>query len=131
MIVPVSEDHFSAKGAMQIDKTLKALEPVLKRRIDRRYLLTRFDERRTMARDVRKMLEDKFGTDVCRTHISENVSLAESPAYNKTIFEYAPSSRGAQDCVSLLDELLADGFIKIRETEESELARDDGQNIVN
>jgi chromosome partitioning protein len=51
--------------------------------------------------------------------------LAESPAYNKTIFEHAPNSRGAQDYDSLLDELLADGFIKIKETEESELARDE------
>lgn len=130
MIVPVSADHLSAKGAIQIDKTLKALEPVLKRRIDRRYLLTRFDGRRKMAWEVRKMLEDRFGADVCRTNISENVSLAESPAYNKTIFEHAPNSRGALDYDTLLDELLADGFIKIRETEESESARDERQDII-
>jgi chromosome partitioning protein len=112
LIVPVSADHLSAKGAMQIEKTLRALEPVLKRRINRRYLLTRFDGRRGMAWDVLKMLEEKFGADVCRSRIAENVSLAESPAFNKTIFEHAPGSRGAQDYETLLDELLADGFIK-------------------
>lgn len=112
LIVPVSADHLSAKGAMQIEKTLKALEPVLKRRVNRRYLLTRFDGRRGMAWEVLKLLEEKFGTDVCRSRIAENVSLAESPAFNKTIFEHAPGSRGAQDYDTLLDELLADGFIK-------------------
>lgn len=112
LIVPVSADHLSAKGAVQIEKTLKALEPVLKRRVNRRYLLTRFDGRRGMAWDVLKILEEKFGAEVCRSRIAENVSLAESPAFNKTIFEHAPSSRGAQDYETLLDELLADGFIK-------------------
>src|SRR3569832_2422561 len=97
LIVPISADHLSAKGAMQVEKTLKALEPVLKRRIKRRYLLTRFDGRRGMAWEVLKMVEDRFGEEVCRTRIAENVSLAESPAYNKTVFEHAPGSRGAHD----------------------------------
>jgi chromosome partitioning protein len=93
---------------------LKALEPVLKRRIKRRYLLTRFDGRRGMAWDVLRMLEERFGEEVCRTRIAENVSLAESPAFNKTIFEYAPPSRGAHDYDELIEELLGDGFIERR-----------------
>jgi len=111
VIVPMSADYLSLKGAIQIQKTLKALERVLKRRVNRRYLLTRFDSRRRMARDVLLKAETEFGADVCRTLISENVSLAESPSLNKTIFEHAPSSRGARDYDALLDELLADGFI--------------------
>ena len=112
LIVPISADHLSAKGALQIDKTLNALEPVLKRRVPRRYLLTRFDARRRMAWDVLKMVEDRFGADVCRTRIAENVSLAESPSVNKTVFEHAPDSRGAHDYDELLEELLSDGFIE-------------------
>lgn len=112
LIVPISADYLSAKGAMQIDKTLKALEPVLKRRIKRRYLLTRFDTRRNMSLDILHMAEEKFGEDVCSTKIAENVSLAESPALNKTIFQHAPSSRGAHDYDALLAELLADGLIE-------------------
>lgn len=112
IIIPISADHLSFKGAIQISKTLHALEQVLKRRVNRRYLLTRFDSRRRMARDVLLMAEKEFGADVCRTLISENVSLAESPALNKTIFEHAPNSSGAQNYDALLDELLADGFIE-------------------
>lgn len=112
LIVPISADYLSTKGAIQIEKTLRALEQVLKRRVQRRYLLTRFDSRRRMAWDVLRMVEEKFGAEVCRTRIAENVSLAESPALNKTVFEHAPNSRGAHDYDALLDELLADGFIE-------------------
>jgi len=112
LIVPISADYLSAKGAVQIDKTLKALEQVLKRRVKRRYLLTRFDVRRNMSQDVLRMAEEKFGVDVCLTRIAENVSLAESPALNKTIFQHAPSSRGAHDYDALLAELLSDGTIE-------------------
>jgi chromosome partitioning protein len=111
IIVPISADYLSAKGAVQITKTLNALEPVLKRRINRRYLLTRFDSRRRMAWDVLRSVEAQFGSEVCHARIAENVSLAESPAYNKTVFEHAPNSRGANDYNELLDELLAAGFI--------------------
>jgi chromosome partitioning protein len=112
LIVPISADHLSSQGAIHIEKTLNALEKVLKRRVNRRYLLTRFDGRRRMSWDVLKLVEEHFGADVCRTRIAENVSLAESPALNKTIFEHAPTSRGAHDYDELLAELLADGFIE-------------------
>ncbi len=112
LIVPISADHLSTKGALQIEKTLKALELVLKRRVNRRYLLTRFDGRRRMSWDVLKIVEEHFGADVCKTRIMENVSLAESPALNKTVFEHAPDSRGAQDYDDLLKELLEEGFIE-------------------
>lgn len=112
LLVPISADHLSFKGALQVEKALNALEPVLKRRVERRYLLTRFDGRRRMAWDILKMAEQHFGGEVCRTRIVENVSLAESPAVNRTVFEHAPHSHGARDYNLLLDELLADGFVE-------------------
>lgn len=111
VIVPISADHLSVKGAMQIEKTLSALEKVLKRRVKRRYLLTRFDTRRKMAWDVLELAQCRFGDDVCKTRIAENVSLAESPAYNCSVFEHAPNSRGAQDYDQLLQELVEEKFI--------------------
>lgn len=111
VIVPISADYLSINGAFQIVKTLKALEQVLKRRVDRRFLITRFDSRRSMAKNILDQAQKEFGAEVCRAVIAENVSLAESPSLHKTIFEHAPDSRGAQDYDSLLDELMLDGFI--------------------
>ena len=110
VLVPVSSDFMSMRGAMQIDRTLKALEPVLKRRVERRYLLTRFDRRRKMSYEVQRQMSDAFGLDLCATSIIENVSLAEAPAQGRDIFSHAPKSQGAQDYQALLDELMAGGW---------------------
>jgi chromosome partitioning protein len=111
VLVPVSSDFLSMRGAMQIDRTLKALEPVLKKRIERRYLLTRFDRRRKMSFEVQRQMSEAFGTDLCSTAIIENVSLAEAPAHGRDVFTHAPKSQGAQDYLALLDELIACGLV--------------------
>jgi chromosome partitioning protein len=48
---------------------------------------------------------------VCQTRIAENVSIAESPSFQRDVFDHAPASRGAQDYAALLDELTASGFM--------------------
>jgi chromosome partitioning protein len=101
------------KGAMQMERTLKALEQVLKRRVPRRYLITRYDPRRRMSGDIERQLRARYGDEVCATRIAENVSIAESPASSQDVFEHAPASRGARDYTELLDELLAVGFIRL------------------
>lgn len=111
LIIPISSDYLSLKGAFQVEKTLKALEQVLKRRLDRSYLLTRYDSRRKMCQEILRQLEERFPGEVCETKIAENVSLAESPAFERDIFQHAPNSRGAEDYNKLLDELISKGFI--------------------
>lgn len=111
MLVPVSSDYLSLRGALQIEHTLKALEPVLKRRIERRYLLTRFDRRRKMSFEVQDRLRRQFGAELCDTVISENVAVAEAPALSLDVFGHSPSSRGAQDYLALMEELRAVRFL--------------------
>ncbi|MCG2584614.1 ParA family protein [Massilia sp. TS11] len=111
VIIPVSADHLSAKAALQVDKSLRALETVLKHKVPRRFLLTRYDARRKMAAEIFQSLSERFGEDVCQTRIAENVSLAESPAHNQSVFDYAPNSRGAHDYDALVNELTETGFL--------------------
>jgi chromosome partitioning protein len=110
LLVPVSSDYLSLRGALQIERTLHAIEPVLKKRIERRYLLTRFDRRRKMSFEVQARMREQFGEELCETTISENVAVAEAPAVNLDIFSHAASSRGAQDYAMLTKELAAAGF---------------------
>jgi chromosome partitioning protein len=112
VLVPISTDYLSIKGALQTERTLKALEQVLKKRIERRYLLTRFDSRRKMSWAIDRMLRERLGLEVCETRIAENVSVAESPFHNRSVFGHAPESRGAQDYTALLEELLACDFLQ-------------------
>lgn len=111
VLIPVSSDYLSLQGAKQIDHALNALEPVLKRRMPRRYLITRFDRRRRMGEDIRRRLREEVGDDLCETVISENVAVAMSPSLGKDVFAYKSDSRGAQDYQALLDELRAANLI--------------------
>ena len=112
VLIPISTDYLALKGALALDHTLRALEHVLKHRVERRYLLTRFDARRRMSHDIVAQLVAKFGSEVCETRITEAVGIAESPALGKDVFAHAPNSRGALDYEALLEELLSSGFLE-------------------
>jgi chromosome partitioning protein len=112
VLVPISADYLAVKGAAQMERTLRALEHVLKKRVERRYVLTRFDARRKMSWDVERRLRERFGAELCATRIAENVSIAESPAHQRDVFAHAPESRGAADYAALLEELSASGFMR-------------------
>jgi chromosome partitioning protein len=109
VVIPVSTDYLSLQAADHITRTLKVLEPVLKRRIERRYLLTRFDRRRRMSDDIRTKLRERYGDDVLDAVISENVAVAESPSLNRDVFRHNSSSPGAHDYKQLLYELTERG----------------------
>ncbi len=113
LIIPVSTDYLSLQAAEHITRTLQVLEPVLKRRVERRYLLTRFDRRRRMSDDVRSRLRDRYGDEVLETTISENVAVAESPSLNQDVFRHNASSTGAHDYQQLLVELQMRGDLEI------------------
>ena len=111
VLVPISADYLAAKGAAQMERTLRALEHVLKKRMERRYVITRFDSRRRTSWEIDKQMRELYGADVCQTRVSENVSLAESPSLGRDVIKHAPASRGAQGYQALLDELETSGFL--------------------
>ena len=113
LLIPISTDYLSLQAADHITRTLQVLEPVLKRRIERRYLLTRFDRRRRMSDDVRNKLRERYGDDVLDTVISENVAVAESPSLHQDVYRHSASSSGAHDHSNLLRELVGRGALNI------------------
>ena len=113
LLVPVAADFLSLKGAEQVERALNALEPVFKRRLPRRYVLTRYDVRRRMSAAVVERMGAMLRADeICTTRIRENVRLAESPAVGLDIFRHAPGSRGAHDYAALYEELLGAGLLR-------------------
>jgi chromosome partitioning protein len=67
---------------------------------------TRMNMRRRLSHEVRTRILKYFPGRVFNTVIRENVSLAECPSFGKTIFEYKPTSAGAEDYYSLAQDLL-------------------------
>jgi chromosome partitioning protein len=111
VLVPVSADYLAVKGAMQVERTLNALARVVGRRIERRFVITRFDGRRKMSWDILETFKSRFGAELAESRVSENVSIAESPFSDRDVFAHAPSSRGAADYAALFEELEATGFL--------------------
>ncbi len=69
-------------------------------------VVTIFDSRTKISKDVYDAAKEIFGNLLFNTTISRNVRLEESPAYKKDIFSYAPSSRGAFNYRSFAKEVL-------------------------
>jgi chromosome partitioning protein len=113
VIVPIASDFLSLQGAIKVEKTLLALEHVVKKRINRRYLLTRFDRRRGMTFRVHEAAIAAFGDEVLNTVISENAAIAESPNRKLNIFSYQASSTGAKDYHALLEELIVQNLVDL------------------
>jgi len=110
VLMPVSADYLSLEGVHKLDAALGVLEKRLGKRFQRRVLVTRFDARRRLSFEIHRQLQARFPETICRTVITETVSLAESPMHGKDIFAYAPHSQGAKDYQALTDELEAGNF---------------------
>ncbi|HCU83977.1 ParA family protein [Methylophilus sp. UBA6697] len=105
VLVPVSTDYLSINSAVKMDKALNALQPVLKRKIQRRYLLTRADKHKAMATEVEQEMRRLFGSEVLISKIHEHAALAESARMGQHVFEYDADSAAAQDYMALYYEL--------------------------
>lgn len=110
VLIPVSADFLSLQGVHRLDSALNVLEKKLKRKIERRILLTRFDSRRKLSFAIYDKLKERFGDVLCETRIGETVALATSPMHGKDVFAYAPRSPGAADYHALTKELWDSGF---------------------
>lgn len=69
-------------------------------------LITQFDARKTLNRDIATAVEEHFADKLFKTRIRDNVSLAEAPGQGRDIFRYCPKSNGAQDYEELSGEIL-------------------------
>jgi chromosome partitioning protein len=70
-------------------------------------VITLFDKRTVLARDIRSEIEEVFGNKLFETVISKSVRLEESPAYKESIFSFAPHSSGAYEYYKLSEEVLS------------------------
>jgi chromosome partitioning protein len=70
-------------------------------------VITLYDKRTVLARDIHEQIAKVFGDKLFRTVISRSVRLEESPAYRASIFEHAPDSTGATEYYALCEEVMA------------------------
>lgn len=112
VLIPVSGDFFALQGLSRLMGIFDHIEGSLKKKIEKWVVLTRFHERRRLAREVREKIAAYFPDRVLKTHIRETVALAESPGFGQTIFEYQASGNGAKDYLALAEDLIDNRVLK-------------------
>jgi len=107
VLIPIQCEFFALEGISQlmdtIDKVRESFSHPLK---IEGILLTMFDDRTNLTRQVADDLKDFFREEVLSTVIPRSVRLAEAPSYGKPIIIYDPRSRGAESYIKLAKEIL-------------------------
>ncbi len=107
VLIPIQSSYFALEGT---DDLLETIEKVRARPNPDLNLLgvlvTLFDRRTSLSKDVEAHIRNVFGKKTFKTVISRSVRLEESPAHKKPIFTYAPRSSGAIEYQLLSKEVL-------------------------
>jgi len=108
LIIPIQCEYYALEGLGQLMNTIKLVQDNLNPdlRIEG-VLLTMFDGRLNLSRQVSQEVRRYFDNRVYDTVISRNVRLSEAPSFGKPIILYDILSTGAENYMSLTKEVLA------------------------
>jgi chromosome partitioning protein len=108
VLVPIQCEYYALEGVSELLDTLMRIRRSLNPSLGiEGILLTMYDERTTLSRQVAADLRSFFGTQVFTSVIPRNVRLAEAPSHGKPIMFYDISSRGAESYMQLAKEVIA------------------------
>lgn len=107
VLVPIQCEFFALEGISQLIDTVERLRDSLQPNLKLEgVLLTMFDDRTNLTRQVANDLKDFFQDDVFQTVIPRSIRLAEAPSFGKPILSYDVRSRGAESYIKLAKEIV-------------------------
>lgn len=109
-IIPTQADIYSVQGIAQLQSNIEAVKKYCNPSLTiTGILITRFNARSIVRREVATMLEDtarKLNTRVFATKIRECTALVEAQLMKQSIYAYAPKSNATADYKALIEEIL-------------------------
>jgi chromosome partitioning protein len=115
VVVPIQCEYLALEGVSELLDTLMRIRRTLNPTLEiEGILLTMYDERTTLSRQVATDLRSFFGNQVFETVIFRNVRLAEAPSFGKPIIFYDIHSKGAEGYTQLAKEVLANAEKRTR-----------------
>jgi len=107
VLVPIQCEFFALEGISELVDTIERIGESFQHplRIEG-ILLTMFDDRTNLTRQVAADLRDFFKDEVFKTVIPRSIRLAEAPSFGKPILSYDPRSKGAESYIQLAKEIL-------------------------
>ncbi|MEA2462735.1 MAG: chromosome partitioning protein [Acidobacteriota bacterium] len=107
VLVPMQCEYFAIEGAAQLVNTVERVRDMLNPGLEiEGIVLTMYDERINLARQVADEMRSHFGEKVYNTVIPRNVRLGEAPSFGKPIILYDIRSRGSEAYVNLAREFI-------------------------
>jgi chromosome partitioning protein len=107
VLVPIQCEFFALEGVSELMDTIDRIRDSFGHPLKvEGILLTMFDDRTNLARQVAADLREFFGSEVFKTVIPRNIRLAEAPSHGKSILAYDPGSRGSEAYIQLAKEVL-------------------------
>ena len=107
VLIPIQTQFFALMGLSMILDLLELIKNDLGYDIQKKYLLTLFDPRTKMAKEIVAQVRESLGKDVFKTVVPNNIRLAEAPSYGVPISIHAPESPGALAYSNLAKEVIA------------------------
>ena len=108
VLVPIQCEFFALEGISELMDTIARIRDSFHHPLDvEGILLTMFDDRTNLTRQVAADLRSFFGSQVLTTVIPRSVRLAEAPSFGKPILSYDVRSRGAESYIKLAKEILS------------------------
>lgn len=107
ILIPLQCEYFALEGLTQLLRTVQMVRDALKPDLAvGSVLLTMYDSRLNLSRQVADDAREHFGDLVFRTVVPRNIRLAEAPSYGKPILLYDISSVGASSYMAVAKELM-------------------------
>jgi chromosome partitioning protein len=107
VLIPIQCEFFALEGVSELIGTIDRIRETMHHPLKiEGILLTMFDDRTNLTRQVAADLREFFGNDVLQTVIPRSVRLAEAPSHGKPILTYDVRSRGAESYIQLAKEIL-------------------------
>ena len=108
VLIPIQCEYLALEGVTQLIETLKRVKAALNDRLHvEGVLLTMYDERTNLSRQVADEVVDFFKGSVYQTVIPRNIRLGEAPSFGKPIFSYDARSKGSKAYLELAKEILS------------------------
>lgn len=107
IIIPIQGEYYALEGLTQLVDTVNIVKKKLNPDLGiLGVVLTMFDRRTQLTRQVKEEVEKYFGEKVFKTLIPRNVRLAEAPSHGLAISDYDPNSKGGKAYLDLANEVL-------------------------
>ena len=115
VLIPIQCEYFALEGLSQLLQTIRLVQRHLNTKLDiEGVLITMYDGRLNLSKQVEKEVRQYFNGKTFKTVIRRNVRLGEAPSFGKPILLYEANSPGAQDYLTLVQEMLNRGNKKAR-----------------